>query len=77
MSKALIQEKIKLTADHVAQKYGGVIGLNELSAILNKPTDTIKRDIFNGRLSVPSTRMGNNYVTTPYDIAEYIVRNAS
>lgn len=70
-------EKIKITADHIAQQYGGVIDINTLAKLMEKQPSNIKQDIANKRIKIPYTRLGNSVVTTAYDLAEYLIIEAN
>jgi hypothetical protein len=71
-----INPKILVTSDYIANKYGdGLLDTSAIANILRVKEDTVIVMISTHRMPFNVTRIGNQWFTTAYDVAEYVVNN--
>jgi hypothetical protein len=71
-----VDEEIVITADYIANQYGkGLLALDDMADILNVSRGSVTQKISNNTMPFRVTSIGNNWFTTPYSVAKWIVEN--
>lgn len=67
--------KIDLVEKNLFNEYGSFIHVDDMAKILGKTSESMRIMISSKRCPFPLTKLGQKRVTTPYDVATYVILN--
>lgn len=72
-----VEPKLLVTSDYIANEFRtSILDVDAMAKILNVNRQSVIQSISNHTMPFPVTKLGKNWVTTPYDVAHYIIANA-
>jgi len=78
IAKRLMDTDVELiiTSDYIANQYGnGLLNTDAMASIMNVKPDSVLTYINQHKMPFEVTKIGNQWFTTPYAVARYVIDN--
>lgn len=71
-----IDKELLVTSDYIANQYGkGVLDVDDMADFMKIKRTSVLQKIAAGTMPFKVTKLGDQWITTPYSIADYIIQN--